>query len=218
MVNPNTEALSRALGILTRKGPLTRPEWEELLELIRTQLKNYFDKFTLERLADVNCMRGNHPHLTHVIKDHFDNHHVKVVSEDPKLSLDTQGIFGVQPLEFVKVRKNHKGGGKKLWGLSRKGEWLLVEVVFSTRPEHYVIDVWGYETTTKVTIRRVTPTEMLDETHVEPGEIVDTIAKVVNGWVESHRRSLNSALSISAEMTMIQKLCDAVPEPEKTDD
>ena len=132
------------LTILARQNALTEKDWFELLEARRKLIEKHLRDMTLKSLGELRF-----------IHDYFHEHALKM--DEPKLigdtrfTLDTRGIFpsdkgsaGVTNTEYhhtpETLARSLTGGSslvsttERLWGFTRNGKWIGVEV-FVTRSE-----------------------------------------------------------------------------------
>lgn len=175
--------------LLLRTAPLGDEEWIQLLESRRLLLKQYLDKFSLKTLGDVGCLSSE----SHQHEINWDN--PEVVAQDG-LGLDTQGIFGRGKTVFDQIKipsapwsgwgpsTETVGGTVDLWGLSRKGEWIVIKVEFKKESGY---KGRGYDRAVKVTIRRTTVDE-LAEVAGSTQLVWDLLGRTVAEWTDQRLR------------------------------
>lgn len=175
--------------LLLRTDPLGHEEWMQLLESRRLLLKQHLDKFSLERLGEIECL-SSESHYHKINQDH-----PEVVAE-ADLDLDTQGIFGRGETTFEQVKvpsapwsgwgpeTETLGGVVNLWGLSRKGEWLVIQVEFKREPGY---KNRGNDRAVRVTAKTTTVSE-LAEVALSPQYVWDQLGQTVAQWTEQRLR------------------------------
>lgn len=178
----------RGAELLLRNTPLGSEEWRILIESRRGLLKDYLDRFTLQRLEEVECLRQESHH-------HSIGNDSPKVEADPGFNLASQGIFvetystyhrRESPSVRVGVTQTTTTGGiVHLWGLSRKAEWLIIEVRFTREPGY---KDRGYDRATMVTIKAATLDEILGISRTGRESVWAKLGEAVASMVEQRRR------------------------------
>ncbi|MDO8591550.1 MAG: hypothetical protein Q7R60_01320 [bacterium] len=175
--------------LLLRTSAISDSEWRQLLESRRLLLKKSLDKFSLKTLGDVECLSSE----SHQHEINWDN--PEVVTHDG-LGLDTQGIFGRGEAVFDQIKippapwsgwgpsTETVGGTVNLWGLSRKGEWIVAQVEFRKESGY---KGRGYDRAVKVTIRKTTVDE-LAEVAGSTQSVWDLLGRTVAEWTDQRLR------------------------------
>ena len=113
---------TNGLEILVRDGR----KWLELIEARREQIKPYLDKCSLKTLGSLECLQFES------FKHSINLDGPSVICPGKQFSLETQGIFNLQPYSSIYHVPNTgysdgrvyvpKDGIMKIWGLTRSNE------------------------------------------------------------------------------------------------
>jgi hypothetical protein len=201
------------LAILARREALTEQEWQSLVEVRLKMIKPHFRDMTLKTLGDIQ-----------MIHDYFGTHDLK--RDEPevnegKFGLATRGIFpnddswsGVASAEY------HRGGDDsviattyKLWGLTRDGEWIKIEVYSTTSQEPYKYE-GRTEKVQRVKTIKIEPSTLAEiclYCNCSSQNIWKRLGEIVKKWVE-HRKSLyESARDLEEEILQEEAVFELVP-------
>lgn len=181
------------LKVFLRKGEVEIDEWLHLLEARANLLRPHLDSITLPELKRLKCLRmGTFEHDLS-----SDNFNVETVGD---CSLRMQGIFRVQHWENVEripgtgfapaYSTKFQDGIVRAWGLTRKGKWVLITILFSGQPGH---KEHGYEKPEFVKIEETDLVTILTATKEKPERIWLELGKEVRAFVEHRKRLLWTA-------------------------
>lgn len=180
-----------ALRILVRKKQIKKEEWLKLIEARRLFIKDYFNKFTLPELGSLECLESD----TYYHELNIDG--PEVISGDKKLSLKMQGIFYRQPWGKTKYDHNPShgfpDGTLQIWGLTRLGSWITVEVNFAGEAGY---KHRGYQKAKTVKIERTNLVTIISRTGEKPIEIWRKLGEAVEEWTERCKKLHERALEI----------------------
>ncbi len=197
------------LDILLRQTPLTHEELLGVIEAHRVHIRPYLFVFHLDALGDVECLR------TEAVYQHTPRQDNPAVVASEWLSLDTRGIFKVQPwkhiqrtpsqctVEGVKVPDD---GTLLIWGLTKDAKWVLIEITFVGQPGY---KNRGYEKATVITIKETDVAAILAKTGEDPQRILETLCKAMQKCAE-HCEQLHAATSRVAQIIQTQNAAIAL--------
>ncbi|MDP2593716.1 MAG: hypothetical protein Q8P36_00010 [bacterium] len=176
---------SRNLQRLIARHIFTTEDWVSLLEERRAMIKPYLDRFTLEKLGDIKCLR-NGGFSSHPLKD--DSPSVSYFTATKEhFSLETQATWGGD-MHVLGYDQTTQMPQQSKWGLSRSGLWLLAIVsYYEERTPRY------YERARQVHISSVDLPDLLLRSKRRPQDIWEELADRVRTWLyhnESIYRSL----------------------------
>lgn len=104
-------------------------EWAELLQLMLEDIiKPYFEDLGLDPLGNCEYMQEHSPVFWHVLNVDKPNVSFKGFENDVSWGLNFRGLFA------KRARIYGKHNVLRAWGISRKAEWLLLEVYFEKTP------------------------------------------------------------------------------------
>lgn len=191
----------RAFALLVRQEPPTDEEWLELLEARRVLIRPHFDSFTLPTLGHLECLYNEMP-FTHRLPND-----APTLTGDEGFSLETQGIFCAPHLARKTIPESgwQPGPGGSacpdgtlyIWGLTRKGQWILAKVVFKGKAGY---KERGYEKAQTVDIRESTLPEIVAQTKTTPYQIWLEIGQVIKDWAKFRRGLYECALGIADQV------------------
>lgn len=202
---------TQGMELLVRKNPLNDKEWLNLIEARRSLIKPHLDTFTLPELGSLKCLRSELS-FTHELRI---NNPTLLMSKsgDERFSLKTQGIFRLQPRSAVEYIPNSgyrpspggvacPDGTMQIWGLTRSGLWILVEVRFVGEDGY---KERGYERAETVEITEVNLPTIMSKTKEKPQKMWEELGKAIKGWAEFREGLYNQALNL-ARMVEIEEL------------
>ncbi|HZS43196.1 MAG TPA: hypothetical protein VFA52_03195 [Candidatus Paceibacterota bacterium] len=203
MPSINTEVLEK----LVRPNQPTREEWVELIEARRKLIKSHLDKFTLPTLGKLECMKSESG-FCHEIS--FDG---PTTVGNENFSLETQGIFHLQPLQAVKTVPNSgyrsypsgpsvPNGSKVVWGLTRSGLWVLATIHFIGLPGY---KERGREKAEIIEIQQANLPTIIGATEEEPQQIWEKLGEAIKRWARRREELYNQALNL-ARVVEIEEL------------
>lgn len=109
------EVMAKGLKILSRKQPLDKQDWVDLVTARKELIKPYLDKISLRKLGDLEWfITGNHP-----IREVFLNKH------DSPADFEIQGYF--KQLERRFIGEDGEVCVTTSWCLTRAGGWLIFQ-------------------------------------------------------------------------------------------
>lgn len=174
---------------LSREEPLTYDEWLEIIENRRKSIESHLSTFQLTKLGNMNCLR-DYGEYRHILWG--DN---PAVVDSGGYSLDIQGIFYEQPWKKAQRVPGsgfraangtwYNDGTLLIWGLSRKGAWILAEVAFAGEPG---FEKQGRERAKTVKIGEINLPDMIAATGEEPENILKKLNRAVMEW-EKYREA-----------------------------
>jgi hypothetical protein len=206
---PRTAQPADGLGYLLRSDPPGVFDWFGLAEFARTRLAPHFKDFTPPKLSQFEC-------LTSSLGTHPPTWHTKEFWAEEGLSLETQGIYHALHSSRQKHGRIARSGPlpqygpwwedhvAKLapgfpelpeqtrgvlyaWGLTRAGEWVLIQVAYRHGPGY---KDRGTEEATGWGIRRSDLREIAVYTRVGPRSIREKLIATLDQWVENRSRQL----------------------------
>jgi len=187
------------LKLLVRKSQLTNKDWIALVEARQKFIKPHLDSFTLIMLGQLECLRMEHYQHDLALDG-------PSIQSPEGFSLETQGIFRIQPFDAIEYFPNtgHRPGRggiavpdgiKRIWGLTRAGSWVVAKVSFVGQAGY---KERGRERATNVEIRPFDLAGMIAETKESPQRIFTELGMAVKRWEERRRQLHNEA----------RRLCD----------
>lgn len=207
---PSTDTLE----LLVRNTPLKEPDWLMLVEARRALIKPHLDSFTLPELGALECLEiGSHRHEIRLGGPE--------VTGNPDFSLKTQGIFDAPYSGRVSIPgsgyQNPGGscpdGSLQIWGLTRKGLWILAEVFFHGEAGY---KDRGYERAHTVNIKEADLPTILAKTKQQPRHLWNRLADAVHGWVRAREGLYRQAQHIQRTIQLEQFVLEQVPETESS--
>ena len=199
---PSTKGLEK----LVRKKKLTNDEWLEMIEARRELIKPHLNSFTLPELGKLECVKSEGHHLHNLYLD-------LGCESEGKFSLKTQGIFRLQPYQAVEKFPDtgHRPGPggcpvpnslKKVWGLTRAGQWLLVTI--------HCIGIPGYkgrgrEQAVHIEFLESDLRNIVKLAKVKPQDILHELGDVICKFAEQRERLYEHAHNL-AQMIRIEEL------------
>ena len=193
------------LELFIRNTLLSQEEWVKALETRCWLVKPYLNEFTLDKLGNVKALHSEG------FPREINTWGPAVVSyPQNEFDLGTQGIFGIQPWQDIEyfpgtgfqgeLHRPALDGVVQLWGLTRKAEWLHIEVRFR--------GVEGYkrrgaEQATQVMISSSRIDEILEKTKTPAEQIWRQLGRFITSKQETfearYRRVLIDTAAIAAE-------------------
>lgn len=179
------------LAILARRNALTEEDWQRLVEARLEMIRPHLQDVILKTLGDIR-----------MIRDYFGTHDLKRDGpqvDGGKFSLATQGIFpnddswaSVASVEYDRDSSmSATATTHRLWGLTRDGEWIVIEVYSTIGQEPY-----KYEGRTEevqraktVKIRPSTLAAVCVFCKRSPQDIWKRLGEIVKEWA-GHRKNL----------------------------
>jgi hypothetical protein len=209
---PTTEGI----GLLCRKNPLSDEEWYRLIEARRSLIKPHLDSFTLRELGEVKCLEQEGPNRLHSLQVGF---LPEVVTGDERFSLRTQGIFyhpwsGDQkiPVDYrpspSEEARLYPGGIKYIWGLTRKGLWILAEVKFRHEAGY---KGRGYERALTVDIQELDLPTIVARTRSKPEEIWRVLGEAIKEYTRFRERLYYEALELRRVIEVEELMLSCIP-------
>jgi hypothetical protein len=185
--------MKKGLRMFVRNEKLTDADWVELLEIRRKSIKSTMDRFTLEKLKDTKCLEIN--------GSFYEIHgSAKTIANPSSLSLQTPGIFYVNPHAKEEVREDFfgreiiKGGIKRGWGLTRSGTWILVEVAYYSDYSGHGERLHEYAASVRIT--KCSIAEIIKKTGEDPMKIWFIIGLEIKKWEERAKASYNEVANV----------------------
>lgn len=184
------------IEMLVRKKQLTEDEWCKLLECRRSLIKPHLKSFTLPALGDLKCMQTENS--THEL-----SMDAPWLTGDRRFTLKTQGIFHRSRSSIVEIsnsgfRASSGGcdcpdGTMYIWGLSRKGEWILAKVKFTGESGY---KERGCQRAFELDIHEADIQVIIETTKSKSGEIWKVLGESISNWVAFRKELYNDAASV----------------------
>lgn len=172
-----------------------------VLEYRRLSLQHLLKTFTLRNLGQTAFLETNNSDLCHRIYEDKP----EVISLNPSLSLETQGMFAGTPLArrtiYAQPQKLSTGiasdGVYRTFGIARsEAQWLFIETEFRFLGLRFE----GGEKAVTVRISESGISEILEKTNIHPQVIWTFISQEVMGWAEARKRLYKDALAVAGRM------------------
>lgn len=207
---------TKSLEILVRQHPLTDDDWIQLIEGRRELIKPHLDAFTLPTLGALKCLK-----IEHWLNDLG---HWKATDGDERFSIQTQGLFFLQPHSAMVYNLNREHrcmpgdalpgtGIKKAWGLTRSGQWVIVTIGF-VRSSGY--KGRGREDVTDVCVDESDVPAILAETKTPAKEVWQALGQAVKNLAEQRKRLYVQARTLANMVDVDELLLRFVPEPQSS--
>jgi hypothetical protein len=196
---------TKGLEFILKNSYFSRKEWAEFLEIRRELIKPLLDRLTLETLGNQECLADGKGYYH---KLHADNPAVFFNGEKDERApnLNIQGIF---PVRGYLIEKNNL---IRSCGLSRKGQWLWIEIDFiTTTPVTRDGDrvIAGYQKATEVKVAEFPSIkDILSETVFEPKDIEMGIMSTVQEWFRIHEVMYKKLADINETIYMEYKVLE----------
>ncbi|MDD5068826.1 MAG: hypothetical protein PHS53_03895 [Candidatus Pacebacteria bacterium] len=195
------------LGKLIVKGGLsTEARFLSLLDELRNNMKPYLDTVSLAKLSEFKCLKD-------YVWEREVGRSVITGYEDGKSTADIQGIFGKGEKISIPDTGHRYSSGTYLcngtipiWGLSRSGDWLLVNVS--------IVGAAGYknrgtEVVQAVRVDRVNITDLVKGVRLDPIQIWNQLVRTTQEWAESRERLWKTMLELRAQVVQSDYIVQA---------
>lgn len=197
---------TNGLATLIRNTSLTREEWFELIELRRDTIRPYLDSMTLPELGDLKCLHS----------EGFERElrfSAATITGDKLLaSLKTQGIFFSPPSAVERIPNSGfrpepggcttPNGTRWVWGLTRRGLWVLVTVTFVGEPGY---KDRGSERATEINVVQSNLPAIAAKVKEEPQRMWERLGEFIKR-VAAHRKALSDHAAELARMVEFEEM------------
>ncbi|MCX6703696.1 MAG: hypothetical protein NTV02_03345 [Candidatus Zambryskibacteria bacterium] len=167
--------------LFTETKPFSDEVWIQLLEARRKTMMPHLNSFTLPTLGGVKCVEINTSYRDELTRSNPE------VTGEKELDLQVQGIFRpslyASRVVYPKVRGQSSRGRFCIWGLSRKGEWVVATVFYeiadsSNNRREYAC---------RVDINKVDLPKLVEICKCSYEEVWRELGKEVSEWHEKRR-------------------------------
>ncbi|MDD5693507.1 MAG: hypothetical protein PHU86_03485 [Patescibacteria group bacterium] len=207
--------LSTEMELMFKGRRFSESQWYELVQARVDQIKPHLDTFTLIEFGRFEFLRGESSHLWPLsslcscsAEDFTDETGVAI-----KNVLKMQGLFwapysGHQLFqEPDPLRKGlclpYPGGVKLVYSLTRKGNWVLIEVYYKGSPGY---KGRGQEIATKIVIKDSDVPTICEKVKIKPKQIWLSLGKAMKDWARTRERIFREAQSIAFETQFLEDL------------
>lgn len=203
-----------ALPCLARTEPLGMDDWLNLIEARKRLVEPLFDRLTLPRLDQLKCLLDKFsPGFSGMVRQWRDfSADSPAIGGKVPFSPETQGIFGAwrhEPANFTGSNPLCPGF-TMVWGLTRRGEWLKVQVDFEVIPGASY-DGYGWERATTIISKKTDPRTLLADAALPPQDIWDKIGSVIKDACENRRFLYERTLAVATQIKAEEALLELVP-------
>jgi len=199
---------TKGIELLVRKDPISDEEWYSLIEARRSLIKPHLNLFSLRELGNIQCLEQEGPTFLHGLYAPFSD--TPAVTGDTRFSLKTQGIF-YHPWSGDQRSGYPHDEMMYIWGLTRDGLWLLVEVKFKSEAGY---KGRGYERAQTVHIQESDLPTIIAKTKSKPEEIWRVLSEAIKEWTRFRGRVYHEALELMRVIEAEELMLSLVPRAE----
>lgn len=200
-----------ALDLLVRQQPLTEKEWIELLERRRRLIKPHLNSFTLTELGRFPCLL-RYIQWVGIREAQHPNCGLTAYGTGGKSledALKTQGIFGFDTDSDILTpdRTPMYNCRRFLWGLSRSGKWMLIEIWFlrGGSPDLPTDGVYAFK------IQTVPVEDLLTIQHLQLRDVWLGLGEAVAQWMKKRQELLDDAEELADQVNLEESLINLLP-------
>ena len=186
---------TKGLEVLLKHSHFSRKDWEHFLEIRRELVEPFLDVVLLGTLGSQKCLHDGKGHY-HALRDDapttFLNGKVDEVAQ----------VFGIQGIFPVRGYQPEDARVVKSCGLSRKGQWLWIEI-------DCTITDTGYQQATEVRVAEYSSIEdILSDEIFDPRDIDRGIASTVGEWLRIHEKIYKKLADVNETIGMEYKVLE----------
>lgn len=178
--------ISVVLKDLLMEKKLSHEQWLNIVESRRAVIARCLDMFTLQTLEQLACLSSGNGSCHELRRDN-----PTIIDESGTLAGRRQGIFAGTP--FARTASENTC---RTFGLSRRNDWLLIEIEFSKQPDFFPV-LGDYEKAVSVRVTKSDLPTILSQVDIIPWDVLEFFRVVVNGWVQARKSSYETICKIA---------------------